>query len=129
MAAPNLVGTYKLYATRASYSDGTPAPPPFGATATGVAMLTATRVMFCVTDGSDGPMPPLQRPFMAYTGRYRCDGRSFVTGVDGTSDLVNIRGEQARDFTIEDGRMVLSQTKIVNGRSMKAEFVWEKVAA
>ena len=124
-------GTWKLAGGRATFDDGTTAPPPYGgAKAMGRVIFNADgRMMAVLCDGRRELPPGETREYSSYCGNYTFDGKQLVTQVDSTSDAGRLTGQQVRAVSFEDGLMVFRHTvQRADGRRIHREMSWERIS-
>jgi hypothetical protein len=126
----NIVGTWRLVATKAHDDAGNVLPKPYGPKAMGLAVFQSDgRMMAVLCDGRATLPGDEPRPFISYAGNYRFDGSTLVTQVDASSDLSRVGGEQLRHVRFEDGRLVLNPPRrLFAGIMQHQELTWERVA-
>jgi lipocalin-like protein len=129
MTDNDIVGTWRLVATKAHDDAGKPLPPPYGPQAMGlVTFLADGRMMTVLCDGRAALPPDEPRQYMSYAGNYRFDGSTLTTRVDASSDASRIGGEQVRKVRFEDGRLVLNPPRrLFAGIMQHQELTWERV--
>ncbi len=124
-------GTWKLAGGRATFDDGTTAPPPYGgAKAMGRVIFNADgRMMAVLCDGRRELPAGEAREYSSYCGNYTFDGQRLVTMVDASSDTGRLTGEQVREVSFENGLMMFRHTvQRADGRSIRREMSWEKIS-
>jgi len=126
-----IIGTWKLVDGRATFEDGTPAPPPYGGEK---AMGRVTfdgdgRMMAVLCDGRRELPKGETREYSSYCGNYTFDGNRLVTVVDCMSDSARLGGEQIREVSFEGDCMVFRHTvRRADGRRIRREMSWQKIA-
>lgn len=103
--------------------------PPMGAQPTGYVMFSAEgRVWFMLTGDGREPAHSAQEKarlletVIAYTGRYRIEGDTWITAVDVSWDPAWVGTEQARQFRREDDRLqVLTPWRVMPNWADKGE--------
>jgi hypothetical protein len=125
----DIVGTWRLIATKAHDDAGKPLPPPYGPNAMGLVIFQADgRMMTVLCDGRKALPPDAPRQYVSYAGNYVCDGGTLVTRVDASSDASRIGGEQVRKVRFEGGRLVLNPPRrLFAGMMQHQELTWERV--
>jgi len=123
-----LIGMWKLMQTRAYDEMGRDMPSPLGPAPMGFVLFEAERMIATVADGrADMPHDTLHRAFVSYTGRYRFDGETLVTPVDGASSP-NGLSDQVRRVTFQgQNRIVVVPLSRVLDRDAGLELIWERV--
>jgi Lipocalin-like domain len=129
MTDNDIVGTWRLVATKAHDDAGKPLPPPYGPKAMGLVTFQADgRMMTVLCDGREALLPGEARQYMSYAGNYRCDGSTLTTRVDASSDASRLGGEQVRKVRFEEGRLVLNPPRrLWAGIMQHQELIWERV--
>jgi hypothetical protein len=125
----DIVGTWRLIATKGHDDAGKPLPPPYGPKPAGLVIFQADGRMMCVLCDGRNTLPPDEpRQFMSYAGNYTFDGGTLVTRVDASSDPSRVGGEQVRQVNFDGGRLVLNPPRRLYGGLMQhQELVWERV--
>jgi Lipocalin-like domain len=125
----DIVGTWRLVATKAHDDAGKALPPPYGPTAMGLVIFQSDgRMMTVLCDGRASLPEGESRQFMSYAGNYRFDGKTLVTRVDASSEASRVGGEQVRQVRFEGGRMILAPPRrLFAGIMQHQELTWERV--
>lgn len=127
----SIVGTWRLAGGKATFEDGTPAPPPYGGErAMGRVIFDAGgRMMAVLCDGRTELPPGEPREYSSYCGNYTFDGTRLVTRVDATSDTGRLAGDQVRMVSFEGDHMVFRHTVgRADGRRIRREMSWMKIS-
>ena len=127
----NLVGIWRLVATRAIDADGTQVAVPFGPRGMGLVTLTDDgRMMAVLCDGRRSLPEGAKREYSSYCGNYTFDGSTLVTTVDANSDPARFTIPQVRKVRFEGERMILTPPAVeLNGVRVTRELSWERVTA
>ena len=132
----SLIGNWKLVGFQTILDD---APPKdiYGARPKGVLILTREGRMAAIVTGetrkagtSDTERAELHKTLIAYSGKYRVEGKEFVTAVDMSWNEVWNGTEQRRYWRIEDGRLFIETAPIPSpnfpGKMAVARLIWER---
>jgi hypothetical protein len=105
----DIVGTWRLVATRAKNDAGEPMHSPYGPSPMGVVTFSAEGRMIAVLCDGRPTLPDDEpvREYMSYCGNYRFDGTTLITRVDASSEPSRIGGDQVRRTRFEGDRLVL----------------------
>jgi len=125
----DIVGTWRLVATKAHDDAGKGLPAPYGPKAMGLVVFQGDgRMMAVLCDGRPSLPGAEPRQFVSYAGNYTFDGRTLVTKVDASSEASRVGGEQVRQVRFEDGRMALNPPRrLFAGIMQHQELTWERV--
>ena len=130
-----LIGNWKLVAFQIIL-DNDPPKDWSGARPKGYLILTREGRMAAVISGetrtpakTDAERAELWKSMLAYSGRYRVEGKEFVTAVD-VSWNENWNGtEQRRSWRIEDGKLIIDAgpepSPRYPGRAVIGRLIWE----
>lgn len=123
----DIVGTWRLVATRAEDPTGKPLPQPYGPAHMGLVTFSASgRMMAVLCDGR--PSLEGNREYASYCGNYSFDGETLVTRVDAASTADRLGTDQVRKARFEGERMILRPPLRPYGTvEQQRELVWEKV--
>jgi hypothetical protein len=133
-----LVGNWKLVASQIILDNEPPkVSPVYGARPTGVLILTREGRMAGIITGEirkagtgDAERAELHKTMQAYSGKYRVDGKEFVTKVEISWNEAWNGTEQRRFWRIEDGKLFIESAPApsVNfpGKTAVARLVWER---
>ena len=134
----NLVGVWRLVATRAVDPDGHRVGVPFGPRGMGLVTLTDDgRMMAVLVDGRATLPEGTPRQYSSYCGNYSFDGSTITTIVDANCDAapfhrcsaVRFTAPQVRKVRFEGERMVLTPPPAdVNGVKVTRELTWERIS-
>jgi hypothetical protein len=127
----SIIGTWRLAGGKATFEDGTPAPPPYGGVkAMGRVVFDSDgRMMAVLCDGRRELPAGTAREYSSYCGNYTFDGARLVTEVDCTSDGGRLGGAQVREVSFEGPYMVFRHTVTrADGRRIRREMSWERIA-
>ncbi len=126
----NLVGVWRLVATRAVDPDGRQVGVPFGPRGMGLVTLTDDgRMMAVLVDGRATLPEGTPRQYSSYCGNYSFDGSTLTTIVDANCDPVRFTAPQVRKVRFEGERMVLTPPPAdVNGVKVIRELTWERIS-
>jgi hypothetical protein len=129
-AIPNVVGVWKLVATKATDPEGRPMAAPFGPRGMGVVTLTSDgRMMAVLVDGRRDLPEGKRRDYSSYCGNYTFDGKTLVTTVDANSDPARFTKPQVRKVRFEGERMILMPPPLeIDGVKVERELTWEKIS-
>lgn len=127
----NVVGIWRLVATRAIDADGTQVGVPFGPRGMGLVTLTDDgRMMAVLCDGRKSLPEGARREYSSYCGNYTFDGSTLVTTVDANSDPARFTIPQVRKVRFEGERMILTPPTVeLNGVKVTRELSWERVTS
>jgi hypothetical protein len=125
----NLVGVWRLVATRALDPDGRQVGVPFGPRGMGLVTLTDDgRMMAVLVDGRATVPEGTPRQYSSYCGNYSFDGSTLTTIVDANCDPARFTAPQVRKVRFEGERMVLMPPPAdVNGVKVTRELTWERI--
>jgi hypothetical protein len=125
----NLVGVWRLVATRALDPDGRQVGVPFGPRGMGLVTLTDDgRMMAVLVDGRAIVPEGTPRQYSSYCGNYSFDGSTLTTIVDANCDPARFTAPQVRKVRFEGERMVLMPPPAdVNGVKVTRELTWERI--
>jgi B12 binding protein/lipocalin-like protein len=125
----DIVGTWRLIATKAHDDAGSPLAPPYGPSAMGLVIFQADgRMMTVLCDGRATLPADEPRQYVSYAGNYRFDGKTLVTRVDASSDASRVGGEQVRQVRFAGERMILAPPRrMFAGLMQHQELTWERV--
>jgi hypothetical protein len=125
----NLVGVWRLVATRALDPDGRQVGVPFGPRGMGLVTLTDDgRMMAVLVDGRATLPEGTPRQYSSYCGNYSFDGSTLTTIVDANCDPARFTAPQVRKVRFEGERMVLMPPPAdVNGVKVTRELTWERI--
>jgi lipocalin-like protein len=126
----NLVGVWRLVATRAIDPDGRQVGVPFGPRGMGLVTLTDDgRMMAVLVDGRATLPEGTPRQYSSYCGNYSFDGSTLTTIVDANCDPARFTAPQVRKVRFEGERMVLRPPPAeVNGVKVVRELTWERIS-
>jgi hypothetical protein len=133
---PPLVGNWKLVAFQ-TILDNDPPKELFGARPKGVLVLTreGRRVGLITAETrkagtGDAERVELYKTMLAYSGKYRVEGKEFVTTVDMSWNEAWNGTEQRRFWKIEDGKLFIESAPApapaYGGRILVGRLVWER---
>lgn len=127
----NVVGIWRLVATRAIDAHGTQVAVPFGPRGMGLVTLTDDgRMMAVLCDGRKSLPEGARREYSSYCGNYTFDGSTLVTTVDANSDPARFTIPQVRKVRFEGERMILTPPTVeLNGVKVTRELSWERVTS
>ena len=131
-----LIGNWKLVSVQSIF-DNDPPKDMYGARPKGVLILTREgRMVGMITAETrkagitDAERAQLHKSMMAYSGKYRVDGKEFMTTVEMSWNEAWNGTEQKRYWKIEDGKLVIETAPApsVNfpGRTVVGRLVWER---
>ncbi|MCX7365971.1 MAG: lipocalin-like domain-containing protein [Alphaproteobacteria bacterium] len=128
-SAADVVGIWRLVATRAIDANGTQVAVPFGPRGMGLVTLTDDgRMMAVLCDGRKSLPEGARREYSSYCGNYTFDGSTLVTTVDANSDPSRFTIPQVRKVRFEGERMILQPPPAeMNGIKVIRELAWERV--
>jgi hypothetical protein len=126
----NLVGVWRLVATRAVDPDGRQVGVPFGPRGMGLVTLTDDgRMMAVLVDGRATLPEGTPRQYSSYCGNYSFDGSTLTTIVDAASDPARMGSSQVRKVRFDGEKMILMPPPTeVNGVKVMRELTWERVS-
>ena len=131
-----LVGNWKLVAFQLIF-DNDPPKDQWGARPKGVLILTREgRMVGLVTAETrtpaktDAERAELFKSMLAYSGKYRVEGKEFVTTVDMSWNEAWNGTEQRRFWKIEDEKLFIESlpapAATFHGRMLVSRVVWER---
>ena len=126
----DIIGTWRLVATRAHDDTGRPMHPPYGPQPMGVVVFSADRRMAAVLCDTRATLPPGEsvREYTSYCGVYTFDGETLVTRVDACSDPARMGSDQVRKVRFDGDRLVLvPPPRPWQGVTQHRELSWKKV--
>ena len=131
VAAPNVVGVWRLASAMAVDANGNKMAVPYGPRGMGIVTLTADgRMMAVLCDGRPSLPEGSKREYSSYCGNYTFDGSTLTTIVDANCDPVRFTAPQVRKVRFEGERMVLQPPPAeVNGTKVTRELAWERITA
>jgi hypothetical protein len=125
----DLVGTWRLIATRAWDETGNPVSGPYQPHPAGLVTFDGTRMMAVLMDASPDLPDGAPRVYNSYCGTYRFDGAVLTTRVDGAVDTHWIGGDQVRQVRVEGTHVILTPPpRRVGGVMQTRELTWERIA-
>ena len=130
-----LVGNWKLVAFQ-TIVEGEPSNI-YGAQPKGVLILTREGRAAAIITGetrkagnSEAERAELYKTVIAYSGKYRIEGKEFVTTVDMSWNEVWNGTEQRRFWRFEDGKLIVDTAPIpapnFPGKMVVARLIWER---
>lgn len=131
-----LVGNWKLVAFQ-NILDNDPPKDMYGARPKGVLILTREGRMAAIITAenrkagtSDAERAELHKSMIAYSGKYRVEGRDFVTTVDMSWNESRNGTDERRYWRIEDGKLFIETVPLAStnfpGRTSVGRLVWER---
>jgi hypothetical protein len=126
----NVVGVWRLVATRAIDPEGRQVGVPFGPRGMGLVSLTADgRMMSVLVDGRASLPDGTPRQYSSYCGNYTFDGSTLITIVDANCDPVRFSAPQIRKVRFDGERMILTPpSSDMNGVRVTRELTWERIS-
>ncbi len=126
----NVVGVWRLAATKATDPGGKPVSAPYGPRGMGLVTLTADGRMMAVLVDARAQLPEgAKRDYSSYCGNFTFDGSTLITTVDACSDPARMGTRQVRKVRFEGERMILvPPVTEVNGIKMTRELTWERIS-
>ena len=132
----SLVGNWKLVGFQ-TVVEGEPSKDIYGAQPKGVLILTREgRVAAMITGEtrkagtSEAERAELYKTLIAYSGKYRVEGKEFVTAVDMSWNEIWNGTEQRRYWRIEDGKLFIETASIPSpnypGKMAVARLIFER---
>jgi hypothetical protein len=131
MAAPDVVGVWRLVAASAVDASGNKMPVPYGPRGMGFVTLAADgRMMAVLCDGRPSLPDGSRREYASYCGNYTFDGSTLTTTiVDANSDPARLGAPQVRKVRFEGERMILMPPQVeANGMKVTRELAWERIS-
>jgi len=130
VAAPNVVGVWRLASATAVDANGNKMAVPYGPRGMGIVTLTADgRMMAVLCDGRPSLPEGSKREYSSYCGNYTFDGSTLTTIVDANSDPARFTAPQVRKVRFEGDRMILVPPQVeVNGVKVTRELAWERIS-
>jgi hypothetical protein len=124
----DIIGTWRLVATRAHDDAGGPMHPPYGPHPMGVVVFSADQRMICVLCDPRPDLPSGEREYNSYCGANTFDGTTLMTRVDACSDPARMGSNQVRGVRFDGNRLVLMPPpRPWQGVTQHRELFWEKV--
>jgi lipocalin-like protein len=131
-----LIGNWKLVAFQ-NILDNDPPKDMFGARPKGVLILTREGRMAAIITAetrkagvADAERAELHKSMIAYSGKYRVNGKEFVTTVEMSWNEAWNGTEQKRYWKIEDGKLFIETapqpSPDIPGRTAVGRLVWER---
>jgi hypothetical protein len=131
-----LIGNWKLVSVQ-GIPDNDPPRDTYGARPKGVLILTREgRMVGMITaetrkaGTTDAERAELHKSMVAYSGKYRVDGKEFVTTVEMSWNEEWNGTEQKRYWKIEDGKLVIEMAPapsvIFPNQTVVGRLVWER---
>jgi hypothetical protein len=131
-----LVGNWKLIAFQGILDNGPP-NDIYGARPKGVLILTREGRMVAIITAEtrnagtgDSERAELHKSMIAYSGKYRIEGKDFVTTVDISWNETWNGTEQRRHWRIEDGKLFIESAPQPStnfpGKTVVGRLVWER---
>lgn len=124
----DLVGVWRLVATKATDPEGRPLPQPYGPKPMGLVTFTADgRMMAVLCDGR--PQVDGAREYNSYCGNYTYDGQTLITDCDAASSAARLNTRQVRAVRFEGERLVLRPPLQPFGEreQQQRELTWERI--
>jgi hypothetical protein len=130
-AARDIVGIWRLVATKATDENGKEVARPYGPRSIGIVALSADGRMTNVLVDGRGELPAgTRREHNSYCGFYSFDGSTLVTEVDAAADPARMGTKQVRKVRFDGERMILMPPVLeVNGVKVTRELTWEKISS
>lgn len=136
-ADSQLTGNWKLKSWVAQESESKATKPVFGQNPAGYLIITreGRLVGLLTAEGRKAPQSEADREaafrtMLAYSGRYRVEGQTFITKVDVSWNEAWVGTEQAREFAIDGRRLEVrspaSPNPLFDGKPARGIFVFEK---
>lgn len=124
----DIIGTWRLVATRSTNDAGEPFDPPYGPVPMGTVTFGSNGRMIAVLCDSRPEMPAGEtREYVSYCGAYTFDGTTLVTKVDAASDSSRFV-DQVRRVAFKGERMTLfPPPRPLRGTHQHREMTWEKL--
>jgi len=126
----DIVGTWRLVATRAKNDAGEPMHAPYGPEPMGTVTFGANGRMLSVLCDSRRTLPADEtiREYNSYCGNYTFDGQTLVTRVDAAAHADRMNTDQVRRVVFNGDRMSLFPPPSPwKGVMQHREMIWEKV--
>jgi Lipocalin-like domain len=131
-----LIGNWKLLSYQLIVENEAP-QDIFGTTPKGYLILTREGRMAGIVTGdnrkfgiSDAELSALLKSMIAYSGKYRVEGKDFITTVDVSWNEKWNGTEQQRTFRIEGEKLFIESAPapvaIFGGKSAVGRLVWER---
>ena len=127
----NVVGVWRLVATKATDANGKAMEVPYGPRGMGIVTLTSdNRMMAVLVDGRSKLPDGAKREYSSYCGNFTFDGSTLITTVDAASDPARMGSQQVRKVRFEGDRMILvPPVTEVNGVKVTRELTWERISS
>lgn len=130
----NIIGTWRLVATRAWDDDDNELPAPYGPMPRGVVAFEDNHQMMCVLADGRAEVPVtdpagVSREYVSYMGRYTYAGNVLRTRVEGSTDASRVGGDQVREVRFDGERLFLKPPpRPKYGVNEYRELEWERLA-
>ena len=129
--AIDMTGTWRLLQVRAFDTDGREVTEhEYGPEPWGMLQVSPHRMQGTVGDGRAALPSGVKRFWASYTGPYTFDGKTLITTVQDTNLADRQGSQQVRDVRAEGETVWLSPpARAVNGRTIRYELQWERLAS
>lgn len=131
----DLIGTWRLVATRAWDDDEQELPVPYGPTPHALVAFYDNQRMMCVLVDGRAQLPAASaagvlREYVSYTGQYAFVDNVLTTRVDRSSDPARVGTDQVRQVRFSGERLILRPPVRAQGNGVNEhrELEWEKLA-
>jgi len=131
----DLIGTWRLVATRAWDDDDNELPVPYGPIPRGVVAFDDNQRMMCVLVDGRQDLPAAAgadtaREYASYTGQYTFADNVLTTSCDCSSDSARVGTDQVRQVRFAGDRLILRPPvrRKNTGVNEHRELEWEKLA-
>jgi hypothetical protein len=133
-----LVGNWKLVSFQTIYDGNESAPQDmYGANPNGYLILTQEgRLMTLITSDNrkagagDAERAALHKSMISYSGKYKAEGKDFITTVDASWNEAWNRTEQRRHFRIEGDKLTIETAPgpsiLIPGKIAVGRLVWAR---
>jgi Lipocalin-like domain len=136
-AKPGIVGSWKVISYEVEFQDGGAAQRPLGDRPNGYLLFNADGRMtaYLEAGGRKGAHTDEERAaafksLMAYTGKYRVEGDTWTTMVDGAWNAEWVGTAQKRFFTLEGNRLSVvaqwNKNPLYGGRLTRGRLTFER---
>ena len=136
-ARARIVGSWRVVSYELEFQDGGERQRPLGPRPNGYLLFGADGRMAAYLE-ADGRKPPrgdeeraaAYRSMMAYTGKYRVEGDTWVTSVDGSWNVEWVGTRQERFFTLSGDRLSVvaqwNKNPLYGGRMTRGNLTFER---
>jgi hypothetical protein len=127
----DIIGIWRLVATRGRTDAGEPMHPPYGPIPIGLVEFRSDGRMLAVLCDCRPTLPDgeTEREYNSYCGNYTFEGETLITRVDAASDPRRLGGDEMRRVRFDGDRLVLlPPPRRWKEMIQHRELIWERIA-